>query len=302
MNLAMLPIIPDESMRQPERDDSIPDSIEGVDSDMRAVDPVATIVPTTIVCWRCERVEQPVAGKCPACKAQVTDIQPSTKADNHTQTVNNGHGSTDLTFVLGVYSILLLTSMMWGWVLFAQDGHLTNDDVRVGTIALEIFDTFLVLICLSNVGSCSGLKLHLTTRVITWLLAVPTLFMLIGLGSLYCAILRDFINANGFLDTSDTELTTLTVLYICVQPAIVEELFFRYVAFGVLSRITGLRTTIWVTSVMFAMAHIYNPLGMPYLFVAGLVFGLARLRGGIALSMIMHFLHNLTVIGLEAAR
>jgi membrane protease YdiL (CAAX protease family) len=53
---------------------------------------------------------------------------------------------------------------------------------------------------------------------------------------------------------------------------------------------------------MFAMAHIYNPLGLPYLFLAGVVFGLARVYGGLLLPMILHFLHNLAVMAFEVMR
>jgi membrane protease YdiL (CAAX protease family) len=86
---------------------------------------------------------------------------------------------------------------------------------------------------------------------------------------------------------------------ICLQPAIIEELFFRYIAFGVLYRVTGLHSAVWVTAVMFAAVHLYNPLGMPYLFVVGVVFGYARAWGGLALPMGMHFFHNFAVIALE---
>ena len=58
--------------------------------------------------------------------------------------------------------------------------------------------------------------------------------------------------------------------------------------------------TILVTSVMFAVAHLHNPLGMPYLFIAGVVFGYARVYGGLPLSMLMHFLHNLAVISIDS--
>jgi membrane protease YdiL (CAAX protease family) len=179
---------------------------------------------------------------------------------------------------------------------------MTENDVEAGTITLEVLDTFLVLVSLIWVGSVSLPKAGVGSGPLAWGLAGPALLLLIGGNLLYSAILHDFIKPGGFADHMALKLTGLTVLLICLQPAIVEELFFRYIAFGALHRATGTATTIWLTSVMFAMAHIYNPLGLPYLFVLGVVLGVARRYGGILLPMIMHFLHNFVVLAVEAAR
>ena len=96
------------------------------------------------------------------------------------------------------------------------------------------------------------------------------------------------------------QVTWITVLLICVQPAIVEELFFRQMTLGVLRRSMNVHAAVWVTGAMFALAHLGNPLGMPYLFLAGGVFGYARAYGGLPLAMLMHFVHNFAVIAYEA--
>jgi membrane protease YdiL (CAAX protease family) len=115
-------------------------------------------------------------------------------------------------------------------------------------------------------------------------------------------VLREILKPPGFLVPETTRITLFTVVLTCVQPAIVEELFFRYLALGALSRATTMTTAVWVSAVMFAMAHIYNPLGLPYLFLAGVVFALARLYGGLLLPMILHLLHNFAVMAIEVAR
>ncbi len=89
-------------------------------------------------------------------------------------------------------------------------------------------------------------------------------------------------------------------LAVCVQPALMEELFFRYLALGVLRSSVGVHTAVLVTSVMFAMAHIGAPLGLPVLFVLGIGLGYARVAsGGMLLPMAMHFLHNAAVMAIE---
>jgi uncharacterized protein len=84
---------------------------------------------------------------------------------------------------------------------------------------------------------------------------------------------------------------------ICVQPAIVEELFFRGCCWRVMTPVMGVHTTVLVSSIMFGMAHIGVPLSMPILAAVGLLLGYARAwSGSLWLPMILHFLHNLVVI------
>src|SRR5262249_38724607 len=79
-----------------------------------------------------------------------------------------------------------------------------------------------------------------------------------------------------------------------------EELFFRQMTLGVLRRSMNLHLAVWTTAGLFAFAHLTNPFGMPYLFLAGGLFGYARVFGGLPLAMVMHFIHNFVVIAYEA--
>ena len=224
------------------------------------------------------------------------------RADGDSSTPRHSHGLRELNAVLVAYGFFLLTSVIWGWILLAGSQRMTENDVEAGTITLEVLDAFIVLTSLIWIGSVALPKAGAGSGPLAWGLAGPALLLLIGGNLIYSAILHDFIKPGGFVDPTASKLTGLTVLLICLQPAIVEELFFRYIAFGALHRATGTATTIWLTSVMFAMAHIYNPLGLPYLFVLGVAFGVARRYGGLLLPMIMHFLHNFVVIAVEASR
>jgi membrane protease YdiL (CAAX protease family) len=96
------------------------------------------------------------------------------------------------------------------------------------------------------------------------------------------------------------QFTLVTVLLICVQPAIVEELFFRQMTLGVFRKSMNLHLAVWITAGLFAFAHLGQILAMPYLFLAGGLCGYARVYGGLPLAMILHFLHNLVVVAYEA--
>ncbi len=54
---------------------------------------------------------------------------------------------------------------------------------------------------------------------------------------------------------------------------------------------------------MFALAHLYNPLGLPFLLLMGIMLGYARAySGGLLLPMLMHFGHNFAVLFLESMK
>jgi CAAX protease family protein len=253
--------------------------------------------PPPVRCWRCGHTDVPIKGRCPHCAARVAEVEPDAA-----QTLAARRDATPLTFLLFIYALFLLTSVGWGWVIIANRDRMTHDDVQRGTIVVEVIDSALVLTALAVAGRFPLAGRSGRTRIIAWTLGLPALGLLLGLNVAYGMAIREYIKPPEFLIPPAPELTLVSFFLICIQPAIVEELLCRYLALGVLARATHTATAVWVSAVMFAMAHIYNPLGLPYLFVAGVVFGFARVYGGLLLPMVLHFLHNFAVIGLEVMR
>ena len=177
---------------------------------------------------------------------------------------------------------------------------MTADELTAGTVVLGTLDALLVVVGISLVGWTPLPPRTASTRAKTWLVSWPVLAVLLVLNVLYFALLREYVNAPRGAGAKQLDL--VTILLVCVQPAIVEELFFRYLALGVLFRVTGMGTAVLVSAVMFAMIHIYNPLGIPYLFLVGVALGYARVYGGLALPMALHFVHNFAVTAIEVAK
>ena len=196
------------------------------------------------------------------------------------------------------FCILMSVSVGWGASLLSKSG-LTQDDVLRGTATVEVLDAIIVLIALGVVSRKAMPARSPHSRSVAWAFAVPVFGVLIGLNILYTSYLRQLLG--GGEEDSGLTLTWFTLLLICVQPALVEELFFRYVLFGAFYRAAGLHATVWITGMMFAVSHIYNPLAVPYLFLAGVVFGYARVWGGLLLPVILHFFHNLAVLAIASA-
>jgi membrane protease YdiL (CAAX protease family) len=273
-------------------DESVPADWRGGGSDE-----LAPALSPRVKCWRCGRDETPVARRCPLCSARLTEDEPPSQSAGL-----GAPRSSQLLFILLMYGFFLATSVIWGWVILAERDQMTRDDLNTGTALIEGIDTLLVIIAMAGVGRMGLAAVTTRTRIVAWTVAGPALALLIGLNLLYGLVLREFLKPPGFLVPETTQITLFTVALTCVQPAMVEELFFRYLALGVLSRATTMTTAVWVSSVMFAIAHIYNPLGLPYLFLAGVLFGLARVYGGLLLPMTLHFLHNFAVMAIEVAR
>src|SRR5262249_50073951 len=151
------------------------------------------------------------------------------------------------------------------------------------SLVVEIIDTGLILLGLMWIGLPPSLPRRSTTaRAATWSFALPGLVLLLGLNYAYTRLINDFLGLpmidNAFLTHKD--FLVLTLLTICLQPAVVEELFFRYLVLGSLRTATSTQAAILISSVMFGMAHVDNPLGIPYLIVLGWVLGSIRVASG----------------------
>jgi uncharacterized protein len=86
------------------------------------------------------------------------------------------------------------------------------------------------------------------------------------------------------------------ILFICVMPAIVEEIAFRGIIQDRFETVVGPWVAIGAASVLFSAAHM-SLLSAPYLAVAGALFGWIKWKSGsLYPAMAAHFAHNFIVI------
>lgn len=211
------------------------------------------------------------------------------------------------------FAVLVLTSAVLGIALVAAraaagaDEDLSSSQLLIWTGVAEGIDTVVVLAALAWIAiprpkdrPAAG------SRLAAWLaFPVPILGLMLALNFGYHRWLRDAIGLI-VIETpigEDPSLLPWWFVVVCIQPAVVEELFFRRIALGTLRSYCGLHTAVLLTSIMFSMAHIGTPLSMPILFLLGLALGYARTAsGGLALPIVMHFLHNGVVLLIESGR
>ena len=86
------------------------------------------------------------------------------------------------------------------------------------------------------------------------------------------------------------------VLFICVMPAVVEELAFRGVIQHRLESVVNPWIAIGAASVLFSVAH-FSILSAPYLLLVGVLLGWMKWKtASLYPSMLAHFIHNYVVI------
>jgi len=86
------------------------------------------------------------------------------------------------------------------------------------------------------------------------------------------------------------------IIFVCVMPAIVEEISFRGLIQHWLHAAIDPWKAILLASVLFSAAH-FSFISAPYLFGVGVLLGWVRWKtGSLYPSMLLHFLHNYAVI------
>lgn len=105
---------------------------------------------------------------------------------------------------------------------------------------------------------------------------------------------------SALIDKNNGGYFIIKVLIIAVLPAVCEELVFRNVLFHIIEKWTGKPwITIFVTAFLFALVH-FQPFGFLAFMLLGVFFGyFYHITRDIKLTMLLHFLFNLTSLVLS---
>lgn len=255
--------------------------------------------PATVTCWRCALLTPQDAATCIHCGAQLARKSSAGRsAPTHDREVRQ------IKLLLAWFTLLLGTGIAHSVVLQLRFGDALPisptmaEEIRRQVLIVEIVDTIVVVAAFLSLGTgVRTLSKSAELPFFPWLAGVPLLAALLGANFGYHWVLREWLHLpqieNEILETRGW----LTFATVCVQPAIVEELFCRGLALGVLRRVVGKHAAVAISATMFALLHVAVVLSMPYLFVFGLVVGYLRISSGtIWLPIAFHFLHNLGVL------
>jgi membrane protease YdiL (CAAX protease family) len=200
-----------------------------------------------------------------------------------------------------VFGLLLATSLAFGILtsfgLASGGGTAQGAHHELGMmLALEFFDAILVGVAVWKLGRPPRWpRLVDAPAPVVWVVAFAGLFLTLGVNSAYHELLKAYLRVTPDHTgvAASVGITPAVILAHCAQPALVEELFFRYLLLDNLRRVMRVHAAVGVSSLLFGFAHIGVPLSIPVLIVVGLGLGYARvLSGRLELPMVLHFLHN----------
>jgi membrane protease YdiL (CAAX protease family) len=215
-------------------------------------------------------------------------------------------------FVLvGITYVMMLTTLLVvaaaAWVQAGRFTALTKPDEKRGRLmdfavlggvdAALLFVALLAIAPPPRVATPSRWR-----RAGVWAVAAPVFALLLGMNVGYHLALRELFQVKSVDIGIGWADGWLAVLLVCVQPAVVEELMFRHLMLGHMRPLIGTHPAVWVTAALFGAAHVGAWISLPILGLLGAGLGYARVyTGGLALPVVLHFLHNLVVTYLNHA-
>lgn len=262
--------------------------------------------PEWATCWRCAKRVLRAELACPHCRAprrRLVDRGPGPKTVA-APVAAAPSPITAVTRVLAFFGVLLLVLVVYGAGAdkIPEEG-LTPAAARAhlwSMVGFEAFDAIVVGFAVWLTGRPpEWRRLSDAPPVWTWTAAVGGIALVLGANLAYHTVLRGFLGLPPADDPSVavTGATPLVLFAYCVEPGIVEEVFFRYLALDTLRGVMNVHAAVLVSSVMFGLAHIGVPLSIPMLSLVGVALGYARVASGrLLLPMLLHFLHNLVIV------
>jgi len=207
--------------------------------------------------------------------------------------------------VMTFFGLMLLTSVLFGILTSfgigsgAEGGPSARTQLHL-MLGFELLDTVLVGLAFLFIGRPARWPaLVRSSRVWLWFVAVAGIGLVVLLNVAYHLALRTYLGVGAEREAvvAATGLTPLVLVAYCLQPAIVEELFFRRLALDTLRGVMGLHAAVAVSALMFGLAHVGVPLSIPMLGLVGVPLAYARVCSGtLALPMLLHFLHNWVIV------
>ncbi len=293
---------PGETSGEGQPDPAPPLPAPSLPSDVQRADSA----PPGIDCWRCGKSFPASRAQCPYCHARIVSqpVPAAQEADAESDTALQ-----PLVKVVIFFGVMLAISLVLGLLRnFGLDRNMPPKQLIqehwLAMIVVEAVDTLLVSITLAWAGRPRPLPPRpRALRVSAWVFAAPVLLILLLVNAGYHRFLQWFLNLPQLADPilAAKGLSIGVWLVYCAQPALIEETFFRYLALGWLRDTVGPHAAVWLSAVMFGMAHVYNPLAIPYLIVLGGALGYLRVASrGLALPVLLHFAHNALVLLMDA--
>lgn len=258
---------------------------------------LAPIAEEEIACWRCQKSNRVSLARCGYCDARLI------QEEHHRERRENTQWKHGIVAMVGHYAVALLILLVGGWSLaFGVHRAGENDEAMFRKMLPILVTTDLLFLGLAVIS-----YVHLAkectqppgrSALAAWLCAAPMLAIILGINYGYHWLLEQAFHVEGIkYPFWGSDLWPWTIALVCIQPAVAEEIFFRQVVLGTLRKHMSFHGAVWLSAMIFALAHLGGILSIPTLMLAGALFGYVRAAtGSLVLPMLLHFTHNLVVV------
>ena len=230
-------------------------------------------------CWRCGKLVDAQLPKCPLSRRLSREILTAQSGPPAASKADRA-----LMRMLIAYAVLLSLSVVFALIVrlaLAGSRNTSSEDMLTATLVLEGLHSLVVLVAVAFIPMRGSVPAKtISEKAVAWVVFVPVLVMLLALNFAYHWIIRtiahvDLVESEVLKDPAPIRGWIVAV---CIQPAVIEELFFRYLALGAIRLVTGVHTAVIISAVMFGMLHLGVPLSIPLLIVLGLGLGYAGVQ------------------------
>jgi membrane protease YdiL (CAAX protease family) len=170
-----------------------------------------------------------------------------------------------------------------------------------GLVFISIIDIVIVLAfwiyCASELAPLFSLKkIKGSILGLTVIGAIAGAFLISFIGSLINLSINDDVFYDVYLFEDTNYPLLFGVLFICVQPAIFEEVAFRGFMYSNLQKVTQPVSAIYITGFLFGIMHL-SIISLLWLIPIGLVFAFLRMKyNTLWYGIVGHFVYNGTIV------
>ena len=199
--------------------------------------------------------------------------------------------------LFGTYGLVIIAAALVAMGISGATGLGESTFIVTGSLAVMV--TTLIFAAIYWKSLAVQLKQFGFNQWPAWA-GLGILIPLLGLNIVYHGWLKSLMQDEHFHDPMAGLFQALglpgMILLICVFPAIMEEIAFRGLLQHWLEIAVRPTKAMLLSAILFAGLH-FSLVSLPYLFLVGLLLGWMKYRTrSLYPSMLVHFLHNLTVV------
>lgn len=245
-----------------------------------------SIVAADLQCLHCDGIVMPSDRFCGHCGKEIASVAENASAPK-------GDVLQTLTPTLTYYFITLVLIATYGLTDIFQEGF-------EGLVIISIIDIVLVLIFwgfyLEEVTPLFSLR-NIKVGVMGLTVAGAALagVLVTALAEVIQFSIQDDIFYSTYLFEDTSYPFLWAVLFICVQPALFEEVAFRGFLYSNLEKVTSAKSSIYITAFIFGIIHL-AVISMLWLVPGGLIFAFMRMKyNTLWYGIVGHFTYNFVI-------